>query len=128
MSTKKTLLSIIAAGLWITFFEFLRNELVFKQYWVRQFSSLGLIFETTPLNGILWTVWSLLLAFLIFKLLEKFSLKESVILSWLPSFLMMWIVAYNLQVLPLLLLVFAVPLSLFEVFIAAKIIKAFSKK
>ena len=122
---KKTIASITLAGIWITFFEFLRNEILLKNYWINHFSSIGLDFKTTPLNGVLWTVWSFLLAYLIFSFLEKYSFQKTIWLSWISAFLMMWITIYNLQVLPIILLLFAVPFSLIEVVIAILIIKRF---
>lgn len=124
---KSSILSIMLAGLWISISEFVRNEFLFKKYWTDHYSSLGLSFETLPINGILWFVWSLLLAFIIFKLLPKFSFIETVILTWLAAFLMMWITAYNLQVLPINLLLFAIPLSIIEILVASLIIKSIRK-
>ena len=113
----------MAAGIWITVSEFLRNEILFKNYWVEHYGSLGLKFATLPINGLLWMVWSFALAFMICKLLEKFSFHETMILAWLSAFVMMWITIYNLQVLPILLLIPAIPLSLVEVIVAGWIIK-----
>lgn len=121
--SKNEIIGIIFAGIWITFFEFLRNELILKEIWINHFTSLGLVFEALPLNGILWLIWSFILAILIYKLIQKFSLNETFLISWIFAFALMWIVTYNLQVLPLNLLLFAIPLSLIEVFIATFIIK-----
>jgi hypothetical protein len=120
---KKNILPITIAGIWITVSEFVRNEFLFKSYWLDHFGSKGLKFETLPLNGFLWFVWSFALAYLIFKLLQKFSFQESLLLAWLSAFVMMWLTIFNLQVLPLALLLFAVPLSLFEVAVAAVLIQ-----
>jgi hypothetical protein len=120
---KKTILALSISTIWITFWEFLRNEILFKSYWTNHFESLGLKFETLPLNGILWMLWSFLLTLLVFKLLQKFSWKETLLLSWISSFLMMWITAFNLQVLPLTLLLIAIPLSFIEILVAILIIK-----
>ncbi len=109
----------------MTVSEFVRNELLFKGEWVGHFSSLGLRFQTLPLNGVLWMVWSFLLAYLVYSLQFVFSFWKTVLLSWMPSFLMMWITIYNLQVLPLSLLWYAVPLSLFEVIVALLILQRF---
>ena len=125
---KKKALSILITGIWITISEFVRNELLFKNYWIDHFNSIGLEFETQPLNGILWMVWSFILAYIISRLIQKFSFKETIFLSWLPAFLMMWITIYNLQTLPLQLLLFAVPLSLLEVFVAGIFIKSILRK
>jgi hypothetical protein len=124
----RNFLAIGVAAIWITASEFLRNEFLFKSYWINHFHSMGLEFVTLPINGILWTLWSFGLAYLIFRLISKFSFLETMLLAWLPSFAMMWITTYNLQVLPLGLLIFAIPLSLFEVFLAMVIIRQLSKK
>lgn len=123
---KRALLAIGPAGLWIVFSEFLRNELLFRGHWVDHFRSLGLEFETTPINGAMWMVWSFLFAFLLFKLEQRFSFFETVWVSWLAGFVLMWIAAYNLLVLPLRLLLFAVPLSLLEVLVAVALIRKMS--
>jgi hypothetical protein len=124
---KSITLALGLATLWITISEFVRNEFLFKSYWSNHFESLGLSFKTLPINGILWLIWSFGLAFLIFRLLKKFSFKETILLSWITAFVMMWITTYNLQVLPLGLLLFAIPLSLFEVYVAGRIIKYFTR-
>lgn len=120
---KRAIGSTIAAGIWITLSEFLRNEFLFKSYWLEHFTSMGLPFETLPINGILWMVWSFILAYVIFSLLQKLSFIKAMFLSWIAAFLMMWIALYNLQVLPLNLLLFAIPLSIIEVAVAGLIIE-----
>ena len=120
---KNKILAIILAGIWVTVSEFLRNELLFKSHWVNHFKSLGLKFETLPINGTLWMIWSFTLAYLILRIMKKYSLVQSLILVWLAAFVMMWITIYNLQVLPLKLLLFAIPLTMLEVAVAGMIIK-----
>jgi hypothetical protein len=119
---KKAILPIILAGAWITASEFIRNEFLFKSYWVDHFKTLNLKFETHPVNGVLWMIWSFILALVIYQLLDKFSFIQTLIVAWLAAFVMMWITIYNLQVLPLMLLLPAVPLSILEVIIAQVII------
>lgn len=117
MNTK--LFRIIAiSSLWIVVSEFLRNEILFKSYWVSHYDSLGLSFRTLPVHGLLWTVWSLLLATQIHVLLQKFASSMVFMLTWIVNFAMMWLVLYNLQVLPLNLLIFAIPLSGLEIYVA----------
>lgn len=128
MEIRKDIFPVIISGIWITISEFLRNEFIFKSYWINHFSSLGLVFKTLPLNGILWMVWGFSLSCVLYRLLQKFSFKEAILLSWIPAFFMMWITIYNLQVLPLELLLFAVPLSLVEIFVAGIIIRKIRKE
>ena len=120
---KKKILSITIAGIWITVSEFVRNESLLKTYWISYYNSIGLKFETLPINGILWFIWGIIFAYLIMKLYEKFSFGETIFLSWISGFVMMWITIYNLQVLPLDILLYAIPLSLVEIFVAVIIIK-----
>lgn len=124
---KEKIFSVVAAGVWIVVSEFVRNEFLFKSYWVDHYNSIGLKFETLPLNGILWLVWSFAMAYLIFRLLQKFSFSEAVFLAWLAGFVMMWITIYNMQVLPVRILIVAVPLSLLEVLVAGVIIRKIAK-
>jgi hypothetical protein len=120
---KRVFLAVFLSGLWIVVSEFVRNEFLFKYYWTNHFKSIGLTFTTLPINGILWMFWSFILAYIIYKLLIKFSFIQTVILSWLGAFVMMWITIYNLQTLPIKILYIAVPLSLLEIVIAAFIVK-----
>lgn len=122
-SMDKRITPVAVAGLWIALSEFVRNEFLFRDRWIDHYTSLGLQFKTLPINGFLWMVWSLLLAYILTRLLRRFSFTEAVFIAWLAAFVMMWVTVFNLQVLPLVLLIFAIPLSLLEVAIAGIIIK-----
>ena len=124
----RSFLSITLAGIWITVSEFIRNEFLFKGYWVRHFDRLGMEFVTLPVNGVLWMVWSFILAALIFLILRRYTMVETLFIVWTAGFVLMWITVYNLQVLPLGLLIFAIPLSLLEIGIAELIISRLSRK
>jgi hypothetical protein len=85
------------------------------------------LFPSEPINGAVWGLWSLLFAISIFIISKKFSLVATTFLSWLVGFVLMWVVIGNLNVLPYGILIYAIPLSLLEAFIAAFIIKKLSK-
>jgi hypothetical protein len=123
---KKTILPILLATIWISISEFVRNEFLFKSYWTDHYDSLGLVFPSEPLNGAVWGLWSLLFAILIFVLNKKFSLVSTFFVSWFAGFVLMWVVTWNMMVLPLGILWFAVPLSMLEAVLAALIIKKLS--
>lgn len=125
--TKKQAAAVLVAGLWIVISEFLRNELLLKGVWESHYTSLGLKFQTLPVNGILWFIWSILLAYVVFELNKKFSFWKTVLVSWLGTFAMMWIAAYNLQVFPLFLLIGDIPLSIVEIAVAILIIRKIDK-
>jgi hypothetical protein len=120
---RHTILPVLLATTWISLSEFVRNEYLLKSYWTGHYRDLGLVFPAEPLNGAVWGIWSLLFAVAIFILARKFSLRQTVFLAWLMAFVMMWTVTGNLGVLPYGLLIYAIPLSLLESFLAAWIIK-----
>ncbi len=126
-SIKKVILPVFLATLWISISEFLRNELLFKSYWIEHYQMLGLVFPSDPVNGAMWGAWSLFFAIAIYIISRRFNLLETTFLCWFVGFILMWIVIGNLAVLPFGLLYFAVPLSLLEAFLAAWIIIKLSK-
>ena len=125
---KKTILPILLTAIWISFSEFARNEILLKPYWVAHYESLGLLFPSEPINGVVWGIWSLLFTSAIFILSKKFNLLHTTLLSWFVGFVLMWVVIGNLGILPIMILYAAVPLSLLESFVAAFIIFKFSSE
>jgi len=125
---KKTVCPIVLASLWIALSEFFRNQYLFFSYWSEHYKKYGLIFPSDPVNGAVWGLWSLLFSVFIYIILKKFSLLQTTLLAWFVGFVLMWLVIWNLNVLPNGLLYFAVPLSLLEVFVAAFIIKKISSR
>ena len=119
----KSLLTILVTGIWVNVSEFFRNELLFKSYWTNHYQSLGLTFHSQPINGALWGMWGFVFAGMIYLLSRRFSLLNTVIIGWVMGFVLMWITLWNLSVLPIGLLVYAVPLSLLEVLVAAYLCK-----
>ncbi|MCX6245836.1 MAG: hypothetical protein NTU98_14165 [Bacteroidetes bacterium] len=123
MKLVKIILPVFLAAIWISISEFVRNELLVKQFWTDHYQTLGLTFPSKPVNGVLWGVWSLLFAVAIYFLARKFTLWQTTFLGWFVGFVLMWVVIANLGVLPYGLLWYGVPLSLLESFIATLIIK-----
>ena len=115
--------AVVAAGIWMTFVQFAQNQLLFLGIWTDHFDGLGLRFETKPVNGMLWTVWCLIHAYLIAVLLRVLPLIRTVVVAWLVGFVMMWCTLYNLQVLPLQLLLAAVPISFAGTYVSARIVQ-----
>lgn len=130
MKPYKTIGILLLATAWISVSEFVRNSLILKNNWDLYYEQLGLTFPNTTLNSIMWCIWSFCLALSIYIIQKRFNLLQTTLLTWLLAFVMMWITIGNLNVLPLSTLVFAIPLSILEVFIAAYIIRTldYSKK
>lgn len=122
----KSVFAILPAAVWIGASEFLRNELLLKSFWKEHYAGLGLNFPSGPVNGAAWGVWSLLFAVVIYVLAKRFTLVQTASLAWLVGFVLMWVVIGNLGVLPYGLLIYAIPLSMLEAFLAALIIKKLS--
>jgi hypothetical protein len=123
----RQLFAIFAATSWSVLSEFTRNELLFGRVWARHYESLGLVFPTAPIHGLVWVFWSLGFVLALHFMLKRFPLVSAALLAWFMGFVLMWLVTGNLLVLPLSLLIFAIPLSLLEVFVAAWILHKFSK-
>ena len=75
----------------------------------------------------MWIAWGFLFSVAIYGISRKFDLVQTALISWFTAFVLMWIVTWNLQVLPSVILVYAVPLSLLEAFIGALICMKISR-
>jgi len=124
---KNIILPIFFATVWISISEFVRNEFLLKLYWTDHYKSLGLVFPSEPINGAVWGLWSLCFAIGIYTIAKKFSLAQTTAIAWFMGFVLMWIVTGNMSVLPFGILVFAIPLSVLETFLAALMIKKMTK-
>jgi len=120
---QKRVWAVLLATIWIAGSEFLRNEILLKSFWTEHYARLGLVFPSGPVNGAMWGVWSLLFAVAVYILAKRFTLVQTAAVAWLVGFVLMWVVIGNLGVLPYGLLMYAVPLSMLEAFLAAAIIK-----
>ncbi|MGB0429933.1 MAG: hypothetical protein ACPGLV_05630 [Bacteroidia bacterium] len=127
MMFKKTFLPILLSTVWVSISEFVRNELVFKSFWVNHYQNMGLEFPSEPINGAVWGVWSLCYSIAIFIIAKKFNQTQTFVLSWFIGFVLMWLVVGNMGVLPFNLLIYAVPLSLLETYLATFIIFRLTK-
>ena len=123
---RKIFIPIIVTGIWVNISETVRWIFLIKAFWVKHYNNMNLVFPNNPINGMVWMVWGFLFAAAIFILSRKFKLLQTTFLSWFIIFVMLWIVLWNVNMLPMGMLVFVVPLSLFETFIGALICKKFS--
>lgn len=129
MKTVKTnVLAITITTLWISISEFVRNQYWLLPIWEEHYKNMGLIFPTNPINGAIWGIWATLFSIFIFVLSKKFSLIQTTLLCWLSGFIFMWLVIGNMGVLPVKLLLYAIPLSFIEVLVAVGIIKKIESK
>ncbi len=111
---KNPLLAVLLAGLWINVSEFARNEWWLGPLWREHYRGLGLSFVTQPVNGVVWMLWGFAFAAVLAWLTRHLSARASATVGWVLVFLLMWPVLWNLQVLPLGILAYAVPWSMLE--------------
>ena len=122
----RNIIAVILTGIWVNASEFFRNEVLLKTYWIDHYQSLGMTFPSKPLNGMIWVAWGFLFAIAIYVISRKFNLIQTTLISWFMAFVLMWVVAWNLNVLPSAILIYAVPLSLLEAFIGSYICRKIS--
>jgi len=123
----KAVLAIVLAGIWVGLCEFLRNQFVLVSQWQNHYRGMGLEFPSKPMNGMMWMVWSFLLAGTAYAISRRFSLWQTTFLAWVTGFVMMWVVVWNLSVLPVATLPIAVPWSFIEALGAAFICRRLAR-
>jgi len=125
---KKIVLPVFLTGLWINFFEFFRNELLLKSFWTDHYTAIGMPYPGEWYNGLIWVIWGFIFAYAMLRIYKKHSFARGICLSWLVGFVLMWLVVGNLGTLPLGILPYAIPMSIFEVWVAFVILRKFAKK
>jgi hypothetical protein len=117
----KSAWQIFLVALWINVSETVRWLLYSQSRFEALYQSRGLKLPGGPIEMTLWIVWGFVIAYLVFVLARKFSLLRTTLLSWVAAFITTWIILWNFGILPIGILWVVVPLSLFEIFIAALI-------
>lgn len=78
-----------------------------------------MIFPSEPLNVVIWVAWGFLLTMAICLTSRRYNLIQATLISWFLGFVLMWIVTWNLNILPSAILIYAIPLSLLETLVGA---------
>ena len=120
---KKTILPIILIGFWINISITIGWILILEGHWIEKFQSINLVFPTGLTNNIVWMIWGFMLATIIFIFSKKFSLWHTTFLAWFVAFIMMWVIVWNVGVLPTGMLLFNIPNTLFVTFLGTAICK-----
>ncbi len=115
---KKPALAVLVSGIWISFSEFLRNEILFKGFWLDRYAEIGMEFPSAMINNLVWGLWSFVFAGCVLMLSIRLKRIEAFAIAWVTGFALMWMTVGNLNVLPFGLLPYAVPLSALEVYVA----------
>jgi hypothetical protein len=123
---KKTILPILITGIWLNISITIGWILILESYWIKKYQSLNLVFPIGITNNIVWMIWGFMLATIVFTLSKKFTVLQTTFLGWFMAFAMMWVIVWNIGVLPTGMLLFNIPNTLFVTYIGAWICKKLS--
>jgi len=123
----KPVFAVVLAGMWVGLCEFLRNQFLLVSQWQGHYRDMGLVFPSQPANGMMWMVWSFLMAGTVYAISRRFGLWQTTFIAWVMGFVMMWVVIWNLSVLPVGTLPIAVPWSFVEALGAAFICRKLAR-
>ncbi|RJP69722.1 MAG: hypothetical protein C4539_07360 [Ignavibacteriales bacterium] len=125
---KKAVWQILLVSLWINIFETIRWILFAKPKMDMHFKALNLVLPNEPINNILWFIWGIIMAIMIFIISKKFRTLETTFIVWITVYVMHWIALWNSAVLPINILLLAVPLTFINVLVGALICSRFKSK
>ena len=124
---KKAILPILLTGIWLNISGTIRWIFLIEPYWIEKYKNMNLVLPSELINNITWMIWGFMFAIMIFIISRKFDLIQSTLLSWFAAYAMMWVIIWNVGVLPTEMLWINIPLSLFDAFVGALICKKISK-
>jgi len=122
---KKAIWKILLVSIWINIFETLRWMLFAKPEIDMHFNAANLILPNEPINNLLWLIWGIIIAVMIFIVSKKFKVLQTTFIVWITVYVMHWIALWNMAVLPINILWLAVPLTFINVLVGALISKYF---
>ncbi len=125
---KKSIIPILLTGLWLNISGTIRWVFFIEAYWIEKYNNMNLVFPTGSSNNIVWMIWGFLFAITIYIISKKFSLIQTTLLSWFAVYVLMWIIVWNIGLLPIGMLWINIPLSLLDAFGGAFICKKLYNK
>jgi len=125
---KKAIWKILLVSIWINIFETLRWMLFAKPEIDMHFKAANLVLPNEPINNLLWLIWGIIIAVMIFIVSKKFKVLQTTFIVWITVYVMHWIALWNMAVLPINILWLAVPLTFINVLIGVLISKYFHNK
>lgn len=118
----KNTIAILAAAVWISLAEFLRNEFLIQSSLSVPLQGMGHYLYTEPNNGNATGFWALAIALLMFMISRKFNFWITAFTGWAAGFILLWVFGSHVLEAATSSLAFIVPLSVLEMILAAWII------
>lgn len=125
---QKTIWQIFLVSIWINIFETLRWILFAKPDIEVYFKSNNFLLPNESLNNILWLVWGVIIAVMIFIISKRYKVLQTTFIIWITVYVMHWIALWNMAVLPIKILFLAIPLTFINVLVGVLISKHFHNK
>jgi hypothetical protein len=122
---KKAIWQVIILSIWINAAETIRWIVFAKPYFISHYQKMNIEPPSGPLYLIIWFVWGVLLALLIYIISRKFSLIETTIIIWLSVYSGIWIMLFNLSLVTFQILFAIAAFCFIEIFIGSLISKYF---
>lgn len=122
---KKAIWQILLVSLWINIFESLRWVIFAKPDIEMYFKAANHVLPNQPINNILWMVWGVIIAIMIFIISKRFKLLQTTFIVWITVYVMHWIALWNMAVLPINILWLAVPVIFIIILVGASICSKF---
>ena len=122
---KKAIWQVIILSIWINLAETIRWIAFAKPYFVNHTQNMNIEQPSGPLYLIIWFVWGVLLALLIYIISRKFSFIETTIIIWLSVYSGIWIMLFNLSLVTFPILIAIAAFCFIEIFVGSLISKYF---
>ena len=120
---RKAIWQVIILSIWINLAETIRWMAFTKPYFVSHYQNMNIEPPGGPLYLIIWFVWGVLLALLIYLISQKFSYVKTTFIIWLSVFSGIWIMLFNLRLVTLPVLLAIAAFCFIEIFIGTLISK-----
>jgi hypothetical protein len=118
---RKAIWQVIILSIWINLAETIRWMAFTKPYFVSHYQNMNIEPPGGPLYLIIWFVWGVLLALLIYLISQKFSYVKATFIIWLSVFSGIWIMLFNLRLVTLPVLLAIAAFCFIEIFIGTLI-------
>ena len=125
---QKAIWQILLVSIWINIFETLRWMLFAKPDIDIHFKAANLVLPDEPVNNLLWVIWGIIIAVMIYIVSKKFKVIQTTFIVCITVYVMHWIALWNFAVLPINILLLAVPLTFINVLVGALICSRFINK
>jgi hypothetical protein len=125
---KKAVWQVIILSIWINLAETIRWIAFSKPYFVSHSQNMNIEQPSGPLYLIIWFVWGILVALLIYTISQKFSYLKATFIIWFSVFSGVWIMLINLKIVSFPILSAIAAFCFIEIFIGTLISKYFHKQ